>query len=133
MRSTTLSLTTNKKNGAVIGGSIFFDKKVMHVNHVNLIGKVTSAPRFYETENGRSVVQLSISTQETYLDADGQTKKRTHWHRVVAWGRWVKVIEELVNEGMELAVEGKLTTRFYVRDGIKQFISEVEVNDLVII
>lgn len=133
MLNTNLSLTTNKKNGAVIGGSIFFDQKVMHVNHVNLIGKITSAPRFYETESGRRMVRISLSTQETYLDENGNAKKRTHWHRVIAWGRWVKVIEELVNEGMELAVEGKLTTRFYVRDGVKQFISEVEVNDLVII
>jgi hypothetical protein len=33
---------------------------------------------------------------------------------------------------MELAIEGKLTTRFYQRGGEKRFISEVEVNDLII-
>jgi hypothetical protein len=34
---------------------------------------------------------------------------------------------------MEVAVEGKLTTRFYDKGGEKRFISEVEVNDLVIL
>jgi hypothetical protein len=32
-----------------------------------------------------------------------------------------------------LAVEGKLVTRFYQNQGKKNFISEVEINDLVIL
>jgi single-stranded DNA-binding protein len=50
-----------------------------------------------------------------------------------AWGRWVKVLEELSVVGMEIAVEGKLTTRFYQKDGTRRFVSEVEVNDLIIL
>ena len=94
---------------------------------------MTSKPRFYELPTGRKVAQFTISTKETYLDEDGNPKNQRHWHRISAWGRWTKVIEELGDIGMELAVEGKLTTRFYQRDGQRHFISEVEVNDLVIL
>ena len=55
-----------------------------------------------------------------------------HWHRIAAWGRWVRVLEEFGKVNLQIALEGKLITRFYYRDGVKQFISEVEVNDLVI-
>jgi len=34
---------------------------------------------------------------------------------------------------MDLAIEGKLVTRFYQNRGERKFISEVEINDLVIL
>ena len=121
-------------NGGVGTGasSIFFDKREMSTNHVNLIGKITAAPRYYEHPSGRKVAQFTMATQESYLDEEGNTKFKRHWHRIAAWGRWVKVLEEFGKVNLQVALEGKLITRFYYRDGVKQFISEVEVNDLVI-
>jgi single-stranded DNA-binding protein len=43
----------------------------------------------------------------------------------------VKVLEELGKVGSELAIEGKLVTRFYQSNGSRKVISEVEVNDIV--
>ncbi len=120
-------------HGVGVVDSIFFTTKHIKMNHVNLIGKVVSEPRFYELPTGRKVAQFTMSTKETYLDEEGNTKKKSHWHRISAWGRWVQVIEELGSVGLEVAVEGKLTTRFFHRNNAKQFISEVEINDLVIL
>lgn len=102
------------------------------MNHVNLIGKLTSKPRFYELPNGRKIAQFTMSTDETFLDENGNTKKKNHWHRMSAWGRWVQVLEELGVTGLPIAVEGKLISRFYQKGGEKRYISEVEVNDLII-
>ncbi|MFN5911022.1 MAG: single-stranded DNA-binding protein [Bacteroidota bacterium] len=103
------------------------------MNHVNLIGKVCSSPKIVELPNGRKIAQFTMSTREMYLDEQGNTKTRSNWHRLTAWGKWVKVLEELGKEGMDLAVEGKLVTRFYHTGTTKKFISEVEINDLVIL
>ena len=103
------------------------------MNHVNLIGKVCSAPRIVELPNGRKIAQFTLSTKEMYLDEQGETKSRSNWHRLTAWGKWVRVLEELGKEGMDLAVEGKLVTRFYQSKGEKKFISEVEITDLIIL
>ncbi len=103
------------------------------MNHVNLIGKVCSTPKIVELPNGKKIAQFTMSTKEMYLDETGNTKSRSNWHRLTAWGRWVKVLEELGQEGMDLAVEGKLVTRFYQNKGQRQYIAEVEVNDLVIL
>ena len=103
------------------------------MNHVNLIGKVCSSPKVVELPDGRLIAQFTMSTKEMYLDASGKTKSRSNWHRMTAWGKWVKILDELCQEGMDLAVEGKLVTRFYQNRGERKFISEVEVNDLVIL
>lgn len=128
MRSKSIS-----NHGVGFSDSIFFTTKHIKMNHVNLIGKLTSAPRFYELPTGKKIAQFTMSTKETYLDEEGNTKKKNHWHRMSAWGRWVQVLEELGTVGMEIAVEGKLTTRFYHKGNAKHFISEVEVNDLIIL
>lgn len=114
-------------------GSIFFNQKEIKMNHVNLIGKMTSGPRFYELPDGKKIAQFTMSTSEVYLDAEGNSKRKKHWHRIAAWGKWAKVLEELGSVGIDLAIEGKLTTRFYDKGGEKHFISEVEVNDLIIL
>ena len=103
------------------------------MNHVNLIGKVCSAPKFTELDNGRKIARFTMSTREMYLDEQGNVKTRSNWHRLMAWGRWVNVLEELWREGMDLAVEGRLVTRFYNQGKERKFVSEVEVNDLIIL
>ena len=102
------------------------------MNQVNLIGKVSSLPRITELENGKRIAKFTLSTKEQYLDTDGNTKTRRNWHVLSAWGRWVKVLEELAQVGSELAIEGKLVTRFYQTNGQRKMVSEVEVNDIVI-
>lgn len=129
----TPNLSSEKMSGTTMGGSIFFSQRPMHMNHVNIIGRVANAPRFYTNKEGRRIARLTLRTTEHYLDEDGNTKQKSHWHRVSAWGRWVKVIEELVGEGSDIAIEGKLLTRFFFQNGQRQYISEIEVNDLVII
>lgn len=101
------------------------------MNQVNLIGKVSSAPKITELENGRRIAKFTMSTKEAFLDAEGNTKTRRNWHVLSAWGRWVKVLEELGQVGCEIAIEGKLVTRFYQTNGSRKMVSEVEVNDIV--
>jgi single-strand DNA-binding protein len=126
------SLTTN--DGASLdAGSIFFSKKELSLNHVNLIGKISNQPRTYEAPNGRKIIHFSLTTIETFLDENGEVKSKNHLHRICAWGRWVKVLNELGYKDLKIAVEGKLTSRFYYRNGVRHAISEVEVNDLIIL
>jgi single-strand DNA-binding protein len=104
------------------------------MNHVNLIGKISSEPKVLELENGRKIAQFSLSTSEVYLDGEGNTKERKQWHRISAWGRWVSVLEKFGQKGLNLAVEGRLVSRFYKgKSGDRRFVVEVEVNDLILL
>lgn len=103
------------------------------MNHVNLIGKMCSTPKIVELSNGRKIAQFTMATNETVLNENGEAQKRSQWHRLTAWGKWVTVLEELGTKGMDLAIEGKLTTRFYSNNGQRKLVSEVEINDLIIL
>lgn len=107
---------------------------INQMNHVNLIGQMSSDPKFVELKDGKRIARFSLSTRETYLDDEGETKSINNWHNVTAWGKWVPVLEQLGNKGQALAIEGKLRSRFYnSKTGKKQAFTEVEINDLVIL
>ena len=110
------------------------NSQYLHINHVNIIGRLTSDPRIAVLPGGRKVAQFSLATKESYLDEEGNVCMRQNWHRMTAWGRWVNVLEELCSKGINVAVEGKLVSRFYrLENGRRQMVSEIEVNDLVIL
>lgn len=103
------------------------------MNYVNLIGKMSSEPRMMSLENGKKMMNFSLKTEETYLDKDGNPRKRSQWHRISAWGKWCTVVEQLGAKGMNMAVEGRLISRFYkTPKGENRMITEIEVNDLVL-
>jgi len=103
-----------------------------NMNHVNLIGKLSSQPTYTQLQDGRKIAKFSLSTKEVYLDKEGNKKTKNNWHLLTAWGRWIKVLEELGQVGSTMAVEGKLVSRFYNSKGERKFISEVEVNDIIL-
>jgi single-strand DNA-binding protein len=100
------------------------------MNHVNLIGKLCSAPKFRIAEDGRKIANFTMSTHEVYLERKRRSAK-SHWHRLTAWGNDLKALEELGERGRQMAVEGKLSTRFYKdKSGQRISSSEVLVNSL---
>lgn len=107
--------------------------RVQEMNFVNLIGQMTSDPKISQTQEGRRVARFSLSTKESYLDADGNVKELKNWHRVSAWGKWVPILEQLCEKGQPLAIEGRLRSRFFSQGGKRQAITEIEINDLVIL
>lgn len=107
---------------------------VQQMNHVNLIGQMSSEPKVVQLKDGNRIVRFSLSTRETYLDEEGNTKNISNWHRVTAWGKWVPVLEQLGSKGQALAIEGKLRSRFFnSKSGQRQSFTEIEINDMVVL
>jgi len=107
--------------------------RVQEMNFVNLIGRLASTPTIQELENGKKVARFSLSTKETYLDEEGNTKELKNWHRVSAWGKWIPVLEQLCEKGQAVAIEGRLRSRFFSSNGSKKSFTEIEINDLIIL
>ncbi|MEY5002062.1 MAG: hypothetical protein RLZZ211_2098 [Bacteroidota bacterium] len=105
----------------------------LHMNHVNLIGYMTAEARHVQLEDGKQLMRFTLATKEQFLDADGIMRQRSQWHLLSAWGRWAKVVEEFGAKGVHLAIEGKLVGRFYRFGGQRRFVTEVEINDLVVL
>ena len=103
-------------------------------NKVQLIGNMGQKPDVMTTESVRKRAQFSVATHESYRNSEGEKVTETQWHRVVAWGKVAEIAERYLDKGREVVIEGKLVNRSYNdKTGNKKYITEVLVNDLVLL
>ncbi|NOS57550.1 MAG: single-stranded DNA-binding protein, partial [Cyclobacteriaceae bacterium] len=77
---------------------------------------------------------FTLATNDSYKNAKGEKVEDTQWHNIVIWGKLAGVAEKYLKKGAEVCVEGKLTHREYeAASGEKRFITEVNVNDLLLL
>ena len=103
-------------------------------NKVQLIGNLGNDPEIITLESGKKLAKISIATNESYKNAQGEKVKDTQWHSVVAWNKTAEIVEKYLQKGNEVAIEGKLTTRSYeTKEGEKRYITEIVCNDLLML
>jgi len=103
-------------------------------NKVQLIGNLGNKPEVHTTEAGKKIARFSIATNEIYKDSNGERVTETQWHNLVAWGKVADIAEKYLDKGSEVVIEGKLVNRNYNgKDGNKKFITEVQVNEMLLL
>jgi single-strand DNA-binding protein len=103
-------------------------------NKVQLIGHVGQSPEIKTFDGGKKVANITIATNDYYINEKGDKVEQTEWHKVCAWGKVADIIEKYVEKGKEIAIEGKLTHRSYDdKDGIKRYVTEVVANEILLI
>lgn len=101
------------------------------VNKVILVGRLGHDPESRFTGSGQQVANFSVATDETFKDRSGERKKRTEWHKLVAWGRLAEIVHKYIKKGSLIYVEGKLQTRKWQdRSGVNRSAVEVHVSEL---
>ena len=101
-------------------------------NSVQLIGWLGKDPEVKQY-NDRKKASFSIATTDVYKNQKGEKVEDTQWHNVVIWGKLAGIAEKYLKKGAEVCVEGKLVHRVYESNGEKRYITEVSVNDLVML
>lgn len=103
-------------------------------NKVQLIGNLGNNPEIINLDSGKKLAKFSIATNETYKNAQGEKVTDTQWHNLVAWNKTAEIIEQYVTKGKEVAIDGKLTSRSYEdKQGVKKYITEIVVNELLML
>jgi len=103
-------------------------------NKVQLIGNLGNDPEVITLDSGKKLAKFSIATNETYKNAQGEKVTDTQWHNVIAWNKTAEIVEKYLVKGNEIAVEGKLTSRSYEdKEGVKKYITEIIVNELLML
>ena len=101
-------------------------------NKVQLIGNLGMNPEVKTLDSGRKLAKMTLATNESYKNANGERVKETQWHNLIAWGKTVDIIEKYLAKGSEVAVEGKLVNRNYTdKEGVKRYVTEIQVNELL--
>ena len=98
------------------------------VNKVILVGNLGKDPEVRHTQDGKTIVNLSLATSENWRDkATGERKEKTEWHRVVIFNEnLAKVAEQYLKKGAKVFIEGQLQTRKYTdSSGVEKYSTEV--------
>ena len=100
------------------------------VNKVILVGNLGRDPEVKAMQDGRSLVNMSVATSETWRDRNsGERKERTEWHRVVIFNeKLAEVAQKFVRKGSKIYVEGQLSTRKWTdQSGQERYTTEVVI------
>jgi single-strand DNA-binding protein len=100
------------------------------VNKVILVGNLGRDPEVRSMQDGRSMVNMSIATSDTWRDRQsGERKERTEWHRVVVFNeKLAEVAQKYVRKGSKIYVEGQLSTRKWTdQGGQERYTTEVVI------
>ena len=80
------------------------------LNRVQIIGRLGRDPETRFTTTGKQVTSFSVAVTDTWRDAEGETKERTEWFNVEAWGRLGEVCQEYLSKGRLVFIEGRHRT-----------------------
>jgi single-strand DNA-binding protein len=100
------------------------------VNKVILVGNLGRDPEVKSMQDGRSLVNMSVATSDTWRDRQtGERKERTEWHRVVIFNdKLAEIAQKYVRKGSKIYVEGQLATRKWTdQSGQERYTTEVVI------
>jgi single-strand DNA-binding protein len=96
------------------------------LNKVQLIGHLGADPESRFTTSGSAVANFNLATNESWRSAEGETKEKTEWHRVVLFGKMAETAAEFMKKGQLVYIEGRLQTRSWEdKDKIKRYTTEI--------
>ena len=89
------------------------------LNRAEVIGRLGADVVINHLVNGGRVANMSIATDESYLDKNsGERVEKTEWHRVVTFQPGlVDMLEKHATTGRLVYVSGVLQTRRWRKDG----------------
>lgn len=103
-------------------------------NQIIIAGNLGTDPQCNTLQNGTSVATISVGTNESYKDANGQVQERVEWHRVVFWSKLADVVRQYLRKGSAVLVSGKLRSRKYTdQTGAERTVTEIIANELVML
>ena len=101
-------------------------------NSVQLIGRPGSDPEIKTVAN-RKVARFSLATKDYSYNENHELERTTSWHNIVAWGKIAEQAEKYIKKGKRIALEGRLKTRVYEKDGKKNYFTEITMNEFLLI
>lgn len=101
-------------------------------NSVHLIGRLGKDPEVKVFDKSKKA-SFSIATTDSYKNPKGEKVEDTQWHNVIIWGKLADVAGKFLKKGTEVCVEGKLVHRVYDAKGEKKYITEINVNDMLML
>lgn len=97
------------------------------LNRVFILGRLGKDVELRYTQTGMATASLSVATDESYTDRDGNRVQRTEWHKVISFGKTAENCAKFLAKGSLVHVEGSLQTRKWQdQNGQDRFTTEIK-------
>jgi single-strand DNA-binding protein len=97
----------------------------MYLNKAMIFGNLTRDPEMKSLPSGIQVCSFSLATNRVYKDKDGKRVEQVDYHNVVVFGRQAETSAQYLKKGASAYIEGRLQTRSWDADGVKQYRTEI--------
>lgn len=99
------------------------------INKVTLVGHSGGEPDVRTLEGGSTVARVSLATNESYKDKEGNWQTTTEWHNLIFWRDMAERAAQNIKKGSTVFVEGKLSYRKYTdKDGVEKTVTDIVVS-----
>ena len=95
------------------------------MNRVILIGRLTADPTINESQSGTTIARYRLAVDRQFKK-DGQAS--ADFISCVAFGKGGEFAEKYLHKGTKIAVEGRIQTGDYEKDGEKRYTTDVIVD-----
>jgi single-strand DNA-binding protein len=97
----------------------------MYLNKAMVYGNLTRDPEMKALPSGMQVCSFSLATNRVYNDRDGNRQEAADYHNIVVFGKQAENCAKYLTKGSATYVEGRMQTRSWDKDGVKQYRTEV--------
>ncbi len=97
----------------------------MNINKAMVYGNLTRDPELKALPSGIPVCSFGLATNRVYTDRDGKRQEAAEYHNIVVFGKQADNCAKYLHKGNSAFVEGRLQTRSWDKDGVKQYRTEI--------
>lgn len=99
------------------------------MNKVFLIGRLTRDPELRYTGSNIPVATFSVAVNRNFSNAAGE--READFINIVVWRKQAENVKNYLNQGSQVAIDGRIQTRSYDdQDGKKRYVTEVVADNV---
>lgn len=102
----------------------------MSLNQVSVSGNLGADAELRSTRGGTPVLTFALAVNERVKQADGTWGDRASWIDCVLFGTRAQALADWLRKGNKVAVQGRLRTSTWERDGVSHKRTEVVVEEV---
>jgi single-strand DNA-binding protein len=100
------------------------------INLAQVEGNLTRDPEMKALPSGSNVTTFSIATNRKWNDKDGKLQEEVQYHNITVWGKQAESCAKYLTKGSSAYIAGRLETRSWEKDGVKQYRTEIVAHDV---
>ena len=98
------------------------------MNKVCLIGRITRDPELRYTSSNIPSVRFTLAVNRTFQNQNGE--READFINILVWRNQAENVKKYVSKGSLVAVEGRIQTGSYEKDGQKVYTTEVVADNV---